>query len=104
MRADDAEAVEGDRGLLGLLGRLRWRVTGFSLALGGTSLLGRGRRAGLLLHVDVKRGDVHMRPHASVFALEFDRLLCAGDGIDGSAKDVALYIAVQIACRLLHFD
>ena len=45
-----------------------------------------------------------MSVHNSVFAFEFHGLLGAGDGVNGSTKNVAASVAVDIALELLHFD
>jgi len=93
--AHDAEAVKRNDGLLGLLGccgLAAWREgveAGLGWLGGCVSPLVLRVGAVLLIDINVDGGYADMGVHDRVLAFEFYRLLGAGDGIDGSAKNVA---------------
>ena len=101
--ADDAETVEWDDGLFGLLGLLwlLWLLAGIGVSRGLLRLFG---MFGGIVDVDVEGRYVDVGLDFGVGAIEFDGLFLSGDGIDGSAENVALGVAIDVAGGLLDFD
>ena len=92
--------------LLRLLGTLRLGAGSVEAGLiePGRGGLAAGRLVAVLLvdiDVDGRHGDVDVQ--GCVFAFEFHGLLGVGDGGEGSAKNVAADVAVDVPLGLLHF-
>ena len=108
-RPHNAEAVEGNDGLLGLLWLLALLLRRVLLGAGrveaglvqfggvGFALV---RLGSFILNIDVNRGNGSVSAHRSVFTIEFDGLLGAGNGIERSAKIFPL-VSRLIALGLL---
>ncbi len=101
--AYDAEAVEGNRGLLWLLRLLRLLGSlRFARRIGGRGgLIG---TVGSGININVERRHRDVRLNGSVSALEFDGLFDPGHGIDGATEDIGFGVAAYVAGGLLDFQ
>ena len=78
-----------------------WGCCGAGLR--GVSVDAAGAGAGDVVDINVERGNSDVGLGGGVGAFEFDGLFGAGQGIDGSAKDVGLGVAADVAGGLLDF-
>ena len=62
------------------------------------------RGGGVVVDLDVERWNVDVSLHGDMGAVQFDGLFHAGDGINGTAQNVGLRVADDVADGLLDFD
>ena len=85
----------------GVIGGTLGLLAGIGVSRGLLRLFG---MFGGIVDVDVEGRYVDVGLYFCVGAIEFDGLFLSGNGIDGSAENVALGVAIDVAGGLLDFD